>query len=153
MIVSENAVFEAVQLRFEIRHARNVSVATEEEFAKKYLHYCVHRAIEDFEASEEMDRLVRDDPQVAWAVTKLAIEKAPTDAVLAYIAAGPLEDLLKRNGPEIIDETEHLARVDDHMRFAVCGVWIDQRFPVCSRVHELIREFAPQLEERLAAEC
>jgi hypothetical protein len=127
-------------------------VSTEEVFATKYLRHCVSRLGEDFCAFEEMDRLVRENPQVAWAVTKLAVEQAPTDKVLAYIAAGPLEDLLKRNGPEIIDELERLARTEDHMRFAVCCVWIDQKFPVSSRVHQLIREFAPLLEKRLASE-
>ena len=83
---------------FRVRYRMRGNTVDIKEYMEKYLHYCVHRKIEDFEAFEEMDSLVHDDPQAAWAVTKLAIDNAPTDAVLAYIAAGPLEDLLKRTG-------------------------------------------------------
>lgn len=78
------------------------------------------------------------------------IATAPSDEAIAYIAAGPLEDLLKRNGPKVIDEIEHSTREDEDLQFAMCCVWIDQKFPVCSRVHELIREFGPRLKARLA---
>jgi hypothetical protein len=43
--------------------------------------------------------------------------------VLAYLAAGPLEDLLARHPHAFIDRIERLATSDAHFRRAVSGVW------------------------------
>jgi hypothetical protein len=43
--------------------------------------------------------------------------------ILAYVAAGPLEDLLVRHPYAFIDRIESLARNDAHFRRAMSGVW------------------------------
>src|SRR5687768_4829733 len=45
------------------------------------------------------------------------------DALLAYVAAGPLEDLLRSAGQHFADRVEERARQDARFRRALTGVW------------------------------
>jgi hypothetical protein len=65
-----------------------------------------------FRACEAVDDLVRDDPEMGWTVTLELIEAAPDEYVLANVAAGPLEDLLRRLPDRFIDRMELQARRD-----------------------------------------
>jgi hypothetical protein len=95
--------------------------------------YLTHAAIrardgtdaEYFDASDELDELVSDDPERAWPLMCEIIRRISPedDDILAYVAAGPLEDLFVRHPHAFIDRVEHLARHDAHFRRAVSGVW------------------------------
>jgi hypothetical protein len=63
--------------------------------------------------------------EVAWAlqVVRALVQEARSDEDLAYIGAGPLEDLLCNQGDRAIDEVEQLAAADSKFRFALGGVW------------------------------
>jgi hypothetical protein len=65
---------------------------------------------EHFEAHEELDQLVSDDPERAWPVIREIVRRiSPEDEdILAYVAAGPLEDLLARHSDTFIDRIEEL---------------------------------------------
>jgi hypothetical protein len=80
---------------------------------------------ENFDANEELDELVTDEPERAWPLICEIIRRiSPQDEdILAYVAAGPLEDLLVRHPYAFIDRIESLARIDAHFRRAVSGVW------------------------------
>lgn len=80
---------------------------------------------ENFDANEELDDLVTDEPERAWPLICEVIRRiSPQDEdILAYGAAGPLEDLLVRHPYAFIDRIESLARNDAHFRRAVSGVW------------------------------
>ena len=80
---------------------------------------------ENFDANEELDDLVTDEPERAWPLICEVIRRiSPQDEdILAYVAAGPLEDLLVRHPYAFIDRIESLARNDAHFRRAVSGVW------------------------------
>ena len=55
-------------------------------------------------------------------VTRL-VELSPDDRILANVAAGPLEDLLKLQPHAFIDRIEEKAREDAKFRRCVSGVW------------------------------
>jgi hypothetical protein len=80
---------------------------------------------ENFDANEELDDLVTDEPERAWPLICEVIRRiSPQDEdILAYVAAGPLEDLLVRHPYAFIDRIESLAKNDAHFRRAVSGVW------------------------------
>jgi hypothetical protein len=78
---------------------------------------------EHFDAEEELDDAVRDDPERAWPIICEVIRRISADDILAYVAAGPLEDLLVHHPHVFIDRVESLAKEDAHFRRAVSGVW------------------------------
>jgi hypothetical protein len=86
---------------------------------------------EHFDAREQLDELVTDEPEKAWPIICEIIRRiSPEDEdILAYVAAGPLEDLLARHPHTSIDRIEELARKDAHFCRAVSGVWGWIRIP------------------------
>jgi hypothetical protein len=48
-------------------------------------------------AWEQVNDLLRRDPEAGWTLTLELIAAAPDDNTLAKVAAGPLEDLLKHD--------------------------------------------------------
>ncbi len=74
------------------------------------------------EASKARE-LVDDDPETAWKLILILIEKADTDRLLAYIAAGVLEDLVRGHFEAFIDRIEEKARQWPKFRRALTGVW------------------------------
>lgn len=76
-----------------------------------------------FWAFEEACELLSRDPERLWRITLQLIEQAPDDAALAYVAAGPLEDILALHGPEFIERVEALARRDSRFLLALASVW------------------------------
>lgn len=88
-----------------------------------YLRHYTHADAGLAWAWQELDELVSSDPARAWTVTLRLIAAALTTAALAYVAAGPLEDLLQRHAAQFIDELEGLARRDPKFRRALQGAW------------------------------
>jgi hypothetical protein len=78
----------------------------------------------DWAAWDEINRRVREAPDDAWPVLLNLIIQAQDDAALAYIAAGPLEDLLKHHCADVIERVEHQARTDARFRQCLAGVWV-----------------------------
>jgi hypothetical protein len=65
----------------------------------------------------------------AWPLILALIEQAPSDEALAYVAAGPLEDLIHAHGAEFGDRIVDQARRDPRLRQALGGVWGWERVP------------------------
>src|SRR5437868_1646945 len=74
-------------------------------------------------ASDELDDVVREEPERAWPIILSLIRPSPSNRFLAIVAAGPLENLLCDHGAAFIDRVEHLAEQDRHFRHALAGVW------------------------------
>jgi hypothetical protein len=93
-------------------------------------------------AYDEVENLVRKDPEAAWVVVQELVRRAARDEVLAYIAAGPLEDLLCNHPHLFIDRVEALAVQDAHFRRALSGVWGWERMPddVLARLEALFSD-------------
>jgi hypothetical protein len=78
-------------------------------------------------ADEELSRLVRTEPDTALEIIRAVISEAPNNAVLAAVAAGPLEDLLFYHGEVVIELVERFAAHDERFRKALSGVWGENR--------------------------
>ncbi len=61
---------------------------------------------ETFGAFEAVEDLGQRDPEALWSFLREALRRAHDDATLAYIAAGPLENLLVAYGETFIDRVE-----------------------------------------------
>ena len=112
-----------------------------EEIADVYMRYHRGRRDEDFWGHELLYRATRDDAQLLWDVTRLLVRSAADDAELAYVAAGPLEDLLVHHGPGFIDAIEEDSRKHDRMRLALSGVWLDPGAAVYPRWYALMEKY------------
>lgn len=89
-----------------------------------------------------MDTLVRDDPTEAWEITRILVNEAPSDEALAYVAAGPLEELLHRHGSVLIDRIEEESQENARLQLALSGVWgLDRSSPVFDRWYALMWKY------------
>ena len=106
-----------------------------EEIAATYLRHHLLKQQEDSWAVREVDTLVRDDPTEAWEVTRVLVNTAPSNEALAYVAAGPLEELLHRHGSVLIDPIEEESKGNARLQLALSGVWgLDRSSPVLKLV-------------------
>lgn len=87
------------------------------------------KALEDGEpgnavaAAEAVDDRVRSGGPEALQLVAALVRAAETDDDLALVGAGPLEDLLTRNGAVLVDDIDDLARRDLQFAQALTGVW------------------------------
>ena len=84
----------------------------------------------DQAAYELVDRALRDGPpERAWVLVR-AILQAADDADLAYYAAGPLEELVRRHATAVVDAIEAEAAQDERFQWALGRIWIPaDQFP------------------------
>ena len=106
--------------------------------------YLAHHATGDdslFWAFEDLSEILSDDPERAWRLTLQLISQSSNEAVLAYVAAGPLEDLLAYHGHRFIERIEAQSKTDAVFHQALCGVWGQGRFDpeIYDRVQHAIR--------------
>jgi hypothetical protein len=78
----------------------------------------VRRDDDAFEAVARMH-----DPDQCWRLIELARASDLTDEQLAFVSAGPFEDLMGRHGEAFIDRVEVAARQDAKMRLMIATVW------------------------------
>ena len=100
---------------------------------------------EYFWAWNALYEMVRDDPEGAWPIIQKLIDQAPSDQVLAFIAAGPLEDLLCEHGPAMIERVLKWAKKEYRSRRALRGVWGWSRMDeqIRARVDEAVKGIPP----------
>jgi hypothetical protein len=66
---------------------------------------------------------------------------------LAFIAAGPLEDLICKAGPEFIERIEHEAKFNRQFAKMLTGVWLNSARPdIRERVVKFCRAFNDPLD-------
>jgi len=76
-----------------------------------------------FWAHEDLDELCSSSPDDAWEVILGVLARTPSDRALGSLAAGPLEDLLARHGPSVIERVEREARQSRAFANLLGGVW------------------------------
>jgi len=76
-----------------------------------------------FDAWMRLNDLVRDEPETAWRVMQEVWSLDQSEFMLANIAAGPVEDLLRIHGPQFIVRVEQLAKCDPVFRKLLGAVW------------------------------
>jgi hypothetical protein len=98
-----------------------------------------------FWAWEAMWELVREDPEAAWTVIRAVLARCDDDRMLAYVAAGDLEDLLVHHGAAFIDRIEQEAASNPRFLRALVGVWGRSRMAegVARRLDGLVRDQPP----------
>lgn len=79
-------------------------------------------------ATELLHRLIEHQPESAWILIDKLIEAAEDDEELGCIAAGPLEDLLARYGPQFVERVEQAAASNERFKKCLAGVWGHLRF-------------------------
>lgn len=78
----------------------------------------------------EATRVLTDRyPDLALAFIKGAVTRPMPEVVRGVLAAGPLEDLLAKHGPSIIEDIERLAPADPLFRETLGGVWQSDMTP------------------------
>lgn len=77
----------------------------------------------DRPADRAVSEMVRSQPFAAISFLQHALAKTDNEELLAVLAAGPLEDLLVRHGPEVIDQIEQLVVENEKFRELLFGVW------------------------------
>lgn len=66
---------------------------------------------------------VDNKPDLVWQFILEVYRRDLNDELISVLAAGPLEDLLVRYGPDYIDRIETLARQDLKFNHILGGVW------------------------------
>lgn len=74
-------------------------------------------------ARECIDELVVEAPQTALGLITSILPLFTEDSVIAVFAAGPLEDLLKKHGTQVIDQVEAEAERNERFRYLLSGIW------------------------------
>lgn len=62
-------------------------------------------------------------PQDCWLAILEILSRNPADEVLAVLAAGPLEDLIAKHGPDFVERIETESRQNPKFRHLLGGVW------------------------------
>jgi hypothetical protein len=70
-------------------------------------------------ASDRMYSILDGAPEIAWEIIVELVDRAPSDGSLSFFAAGPLEDLLSKDGPDFIDRVEERSAMNERFRRAV----------------------------------
>lgn len=96
---------------------------TDNEIIDAYLENSRTLSKDTFWAFEEVLQMTWKDPDRAWRMTLEMISRAEDQITLCYIAAGPLEDLLKNHPDSFFDRTLLLAQTDKKLHQALLGVW------------------------------
>ena len=73
--------------------------------------------------SEVSDWSLERNGELLWRFILAAYKRNLPDKVIAVLAAGPVEDLLAKEGPDFIDRVETLARQDPKFNYLLGGVW------------------------------
>jgi hypothetical protein len=77
-------------------------------------------------ATVYLDNLVNSDPKNALELLAAIIECCTDNAQLAYVAAGPLENLFVYHGYEVINAVKEKADCSEKFQLALSGVWLDE---------------------------
>lgn len=84
-------------------------------------------------ANDELMDLVWEDPERAWPIICSVVERDPPKWLLAILAAGPLEDLLRAHGPRFIERVEQAALQSERFR---CDV-LARIYPIACHPEEV----------------
>jgi hypothetical protein len=118
---------------------------TLDEFAAAYAEYGRSQSEDHFWAVEWATMLAFEQQwDRLWELTLRAIEitAAEDTAALAFIAAGPLEDLVRYAAPVVHDRVVARIRTDAKFRRTLTGVWArTERAEFWQQVEPLLREY------------
>ena len=70
-----------------------------------------------------LDWALNREGEQLWQFITATYKRDLSDRAVGALAAGALEDLLAKHGPEFIDRVEVLARQDPKFNYLLGGVW------------------------------
>ena len=119
-----------------------------DEICNGYLSYARTGSTEHFWAFETLTLLAFEQRwDELWEITLRLIDLAPFEEkeLLAIIAAGPLENLVRYAAPQVEDRIVERIRVDPKFRRVLTGVWARQeRKDFWDRITPLLYEYPTQ---------
>jgi hypothetical protein len=74
-------------------------------------------------AIDALDDICRSQPELCWTLILRLSDRATLDLQLSSIAAGPLEDLLSRNGIDFIERIEIEANQNEKIKNILNWIW------------------------------
>ena len=77
----------------------------------------------DFWAYCDLDRMIDDEPELAWPIILEILRRNQSTAILEVLSAGPVEDILARHGEAFIERVEHEAKINEDFATLLGGVW------------------------------
>lgn len=80
-------------------------------------------------AYNELDDLSTSQPEVSIKIIFSIFENTQNEFVLDNLAAGPLEDVLARQGVKVIDDIEQYVKVNPDFCDVLSGIW-ENKIPV-----------------------
>jgi hypothetical protein len=95
----------------------------------------------DFRAWEEARRLIEDDPEAAWRVTLLLLEKVESDTEAEYIAAGPLEDFIDFHGDTALGRIDEVIDRNQRLQLALSTVGVLYYYDEFDRWYDLLYRY------------
>ena len=91
-----------------------------------YVRHAIEKRDADVWAWETVGALARDEnPEVAWDLVVELLRRTP-DEHLSYVAAGPLEDMVRRHAPALIEWIEGEAQRDERFQWALGCIWLHE---------------------------
>jgi hypothetical protein len=97
-----------------------------------------------FWAWEEVDGAVRAPGPQTFDLLLALVHAARDDDALAYVGAGPFEDLVNWHGANFVDQIEQCARRDEAFRQALANVRISNNVP--ATIRDRLAVFIPPLK-------
>jgi hypothetical protein len=81
----------------------------------------------DARAYDEVERVIRDGSAAyAWELVRAILRRAPDERLDVY-AVGPLEDLVRKRGAEVVENIEAEAKADERFRWALGCIWAEAK--------------------------
>lgn len=90
-----------------------------ERIIREYIEYGETEDPEWGWASDRMFSILEGAPELAWELIVELIDRATSEDCLSFFAAGPLEELLSKEGPSFIERVEHRAALNPKFQRAV----------------------------------
>ena len=113
---------------------------TERRLLEAYFRWPVTESDDDLWASEIVDEAVWKRPKEAWVIFLDLLDYAPDEEAIAFLAAGPREDLLVHHGDLMFDVIAIEARNNPKLRMTLDNVWITRAPKSIQRRFHALRE-------------
>jgi len=102
----------------QIRHSMKVK-----ELADMWIEY--HHTDDDdlFQAVTKLERMIESDEERAWRVILTILKKDNSAAIMANLAAGPMEDILVQHGDVLMERVQAKFEKDPDFKKVITDVW------------------------------
>ena len=90
---------------------------------------------------EAVNAAARENAPEAVSLLVAVAEAAPDNVALAYLGAGPVEELLIGHAEDVVEAVDLAAQGSERFRYALRCAWFDDEVP--AEVAERLRRFGP----------